>query len=251
MNKHWVLGLAALVTTSACGRSTQLAVRAESEGADGTPQGQAQLIIRMLPYDRDSLFDALAAQAAEPEPQPPADLIELRDSVSAARERWTEAEGIWNEVRSEMQDLSQRMQNMNRASAEYARLFSRFDELDRQVGRLERMQSQYFDQFTELQSTYRSRADSFNAVIQSWGDVAFDMYNDVVDSLTEALGEELEDTTDASGWAYFRVPRGTWWVHTRSALVFEELYWNVRYRSTGGVDTLIIDASNAELRPVF
>lgn len=251
MNKHWVLGLAALVALAACSRSTQLAVRAVSEGAEGEVTGRAQLIITALPYDRDSLFSAFIGRATEPEPQPPADLIELRDSVSVARERWTQAEASWNEMRSELQSLSERMRNMDRSSTEYARLFSRFDDLDSQVGRLERIQTRYFDEFTGLQGTYRARADSFNAVLQAWEERAFADYGEVVDSLVEVFGEALEDTTDGSGWGFLRVPRGTWWIHTRSVLVFEELYWNLRYESAGGADTLVIDNSNAEIRPIY
>ncbi|UCC72260.1 MAG: hypothetical protein JSV86_18125 [Gemmatimonadota bacterium] len=251
MNKHWVLGFATLVTLSACSRSTQLAVQAVSEGPDGEVTAQSQLIIRMMPYDRDSIFSTLSAEATEPEPQPPADLVELRDSVAAVRARWTEAESAWNEIRSELQDLSQRMQRMDRSSTEYFRAYQRFEDLESQVNRLERDQTRYFDEFTELQGAYRQRADSFNAVMQSWGDRAFDTYSEIVDSLVEMLGEELEDTTDVDGWAYFKVPRGRWWIHTRTKLVFEELYWNVAYESAGGVDSLRIDNANAEVRPIY
>jgi hypothetical protein len=251
MNKHWVLGLVTLVALSACSRSTQLAVRAASEGAEGEVTGRPDMIIRALPYDRDSLFESLAGEATEPEPQPPADLIELRDSVSAARQRWTEAEATWNDMRSQLQSLSERMRDMDRSSTEYARLFQRFDRLDSQVGRLERIKTTYFDEFTELQGSYRARADSFNAVLQAWEERAFADYGEVADSLVDLLGEILEDTTDDSGWAFFRVPRGTWWIHTRTVLVFEELYWNEQYESAGGADTLVIDESNAEVRPIY
>jgi hypothetical protein len=251
MNKHWVLGLAALVAFSACSRSTQLAVRAVSEAADGEVAGQPQLIIRMLPYDRDSIFELLAAQASEPEPQPPADLIELRDSVSAARTRWTEAETQWSESRAELLALRERMQAMDRSSTAYARAFLRFEDLDEQVRRLERLKDRYFTRFDELQGAYGARADSLNAVLMAWGDMAFDAYDDIVDSLTEMLGEELVDTTTVDGWAHFLVPRGTWWIHTRTELVFDELYWNLPYQSAGGADTLELSNSNAEVRPIF
>ncbi len=252
MNKHWVLGLALLVSLTACSRSTQLAVQAVAEGADGEEVARNQQVIRLLPYDRDSLFATLAASASEPEPQPPRDLIDLRDSVSGAQDQWTRAEGAWNDMRSQMQQLTERMENMNRASNEYAQAYRRFDDLDRQVRRLDRDKQNYFDRFTALQGQYRARADSFNAVYEAWSDVAFDPYGEIVDSLLEARGlEELVDTTDTGGWAYFRVPRGTWWVHTRAALVFQELYWNVHYQSAGGADTLVLNNANAQIRPIF
>lgn len=250
MNKRWVLCLAVLVGLTACQGSTELAVRAVS--GDGEEMALANQVIRVLPYDRDSIFDALTRQATEPEPQPPEDLLTLRDSVQVARERWTEAEGAWNDVRSQMQSLSERMETMNTASSEYANLFRRFTELERQEARLNRMMQANFEAFTTMQEQYRERADSFNAVMLAWGDRAFEDYNDIVDSILEARGtEELVDTADASGWTYFTVPGGAWWVHTRAKLVFEELYWNMLYESEGGVDTLELNQDNAELRAIF
>ncbi len=251
MNKHWVIGLSALVLLAGCSRSTQLAVRAVAEGPDGEEIGQGQVEIRLLPYDRDSIFAALGAVATQSEPEPPADLIELRDSVALAQQRWTEAEAAWNEVRSDLQTLSERMQQMNRSSDEYFTAYARFENLESQEGRLDRGKQGYFDRFTELQGSYRARADSFNAVTEAWGDVTFEDYGEIVDSLIEARGEELSDTTDANGWAYYSVPRGTWYVYTRSKMVFEELYWNLAYASQGGADTLVLNASNAEIRPIF
>ncbi len=248
MNKHWVMGVAALLLLSACGRSTQLAVRAAS---DGDETALSQQVIRLLKYDRDSIFSYLASLSSTPEPQPPEDLIQLRDSVAAAQIAWTEAEAAWNEGRSEMQTLSTRMENMNRTSDEYFAAYQQFDDLDVLVRRLDRAKQTYFETFTELQGAYRARADSFNVVAETWADAAFEDFGVIVDSLIEARGEELVDTTDASGWAFFQVPRGEWWVHTRSKLVFEELYWNVLYSSGGGTDTLILNESNAQTRPIF
>jgi hypothetical protein len=205
----------------------------------------------MLRYDRDSLFAAMAATASEAEPEPPADLIAMRDSVAAAQEQWRTAEAAWNEAYSEQRDLSERMQGMNTASDEYFRLFRRFENLEDAVRQLDGEKTRYFDEFTALQSTYAARADSFNAVLASWEDVAFERYVEIVDSLAEAQGEELVDTTDAGGWAYFAVPRGDWWIYTRYPLPFEELYWNILYASGGGVDTLVLNDSNAEVRSTF
>jgi hypothetical protein len=242
------MGVAALLLLSACGRSTQLAVRAAS---DGDETALSQQVIRLLKYDRDSIFSYLASLSSTPEPQPPEDLIQLRDSVAAAQIAWTEAEAAWNEGRSEMQTLSTRMENMNRTSDEYFAAYQQFDDLDVLVRRLDRAKQTYFETFTELQGAYRARADSFNVVAETWADAAFEDFGVIVDSLIEARGEELVDTTDASGWAFFQVPRGEWWVHTRSKLVFEELYWNVLYSSGGGTDTLILNESNAQTRPIF
>lgn len=251
MNKHWVWPLVAMMGLAGCQRSTQLAVRAVQKSGE-EEIGRPQQIIRLLPYNRDSIFDALAQEATEPEPQAPEDLVTLRDSVSAAREMWTEAEKAWNDMRSEQQSLSEEMQKMNRSSREYFAAYQRFDQLDTQVRRLDTAKTNYFDEFTELQETYRLRADSFNAVVEAWGDLAFDSYGAIVDSILEDRGTaELEDTADAGGWTNFVVPRGRWWVYTRAKLVFSELYWNLPYRSAGGADTLVLSDSNAEVRSIF
>lgn len=251
MNKHWVMSVTALLLLSACGRSTQLTVRAVSDGDGGEETVLSQQVIRLLTYDRDSIFSYLATLSSTPEPQPPEDLVQLRDSVAAAQIAWTEAEAAWNDGRSEMQTLSDRMANMDRTSDQYFEAYQRFDDLDTMVRRLDSAKQGYFEAFTALQGAYRARADSFNVVTISWADAAFEDYGVIVDSLIEARGEELVDTTDANGWAYFTVPRGDWWVHTRSKLVFEELYWNVLYNSAGGTDTLVLNTSNAQVRPIF
>ena len=252
MNKHWVLCLVALAILTGCKRSADLAVRAVAT-TDAGEVARAQLVIRLVPYDRDSVFDMLSGVASEPEPQPPADLLELRDSISAAQDRWRTAEAAWNDARSELQDLSERMQRMNRSSDEYFRAYQRFDELDAQEKQLSGDKDRYFERFTELQSAYSERADSFKAVLTAWENEAFAPYGEIVDSLTKALKREvLYDTTDGGGWAYFVVPKGYWYVYTRAKLPFEELYWNVGYEAKGGsADTLVLDESNAKVRLVF
>ncbi len=253
MNKQIVLFLAALVVLVGCNRSTDLAVRVTTTDDEGNVTGRAQLPVRLLPYDRDSIFDALAAQADRPEPEPPQDLVELRDSIAAAQEAWRDAESQWNEARSELQELSDRMQQMDRSSSEYFQAFQQFEELETRESRLGRQKDALFERFTELQSAYNERADSFAAVLSSWADLAFEDYGEIVDSLLEAQGrEEHWDTTGGSGWAAFNVPGGQWWVHTRYKLPFEELYWNLPTQLEGGsTDTLVLNEENAALRPVF
>ena len=252
MNKHWVLGLIALVTLSACNRSADITVRVVTS-AGGEQQGQAQLPVRLLPYDRDSIFEAMTAEAERPEPEPPADLLALRDSIAEAQSRWRAAESNWNAVYSELKELSERMEGMNQSSNEYFQAYQRFDQLDAQERRLNQSKQQYFDEFTALQEQYQARADSFTAVLRTWEDETFTGYGEMVDSLLEARGqEELADTTGSAGYAQFNAPAGNWWVYTRTKLPFDELYWNVPIEVQGGQpDTIILEESNAERRPIF
>ena len=252
MNKRWVIGLFAVVSLAACNRTSQVTIQAVSS-AGGVASAHAQLEIRMLPYDRDAVFAQLIAAASDPEPQPPEDLLLLRDSIAAAQDSWRQAEASWNNTYSELKDLSDRMEGMNSASDAYFEAYQRFDDLDGQERRLNRDRQRYFDEFDALQKQYSTRADSFSAVVTTWEDETFMNLPEVIDSLLEAGGREvLFDTTDAAGIAQFIVPRGKWYIHTRAKLPFEELYWNVPVEIAGGTaDTIVIDATNAQVRPVF
>ena len=252
MNKHWVLGLIALATLSACSRSADVTVRVVTSAGE-EQQGQAQLPVRLLPYDRDSIFKEMIAGAERPEPEPPADLLALRDSIAEAQSRWRDAEADWNSVYSELKELSERMEGMNQASNEYFQAYQRFDQLDAQERRLNTTKQEYFEQFTQLQEQYSARADSVTAVLRTWEDETFEGYGEIVDSLLETRGrQELADTTGSTGYAQFTAPAGGWWVYTRTNLPFDELYWNVRIDVQGGQpDTIILDESNADRRPIF
>lgn len=251
MDKRWVTCFVALAMLTGCQRSTQLTVRAVSSGEGEEVVGLAKLVIRMLPYDRDSIFDALTARAPRPEPQPPADLLQLRDSIAAVQARWRAAEAGWNDAYSSLRDLRSRMDRMNKSSNEYFAAYAEFGNLEKKERRLNREKEALFKRFTDLQSAYSERADSFKVVLTAWEDEAFEDYGAIVDSMLEARGQELSDTTDGGGWAHFAVPKGQWWIYTRSKLTFEELYWNLPFKAEGGVDTVTLDRSNAETRLIF
>ena len=61
------VGAFAAVTLSACGGG-EVTIQVLGE-ADGQPVPVPDLAVSFLPYDRDSVFEALASQAAQPEPE--------------------------------------------------------------------------------------------------------------------------------------------------------------------------------------
>lgn len=234
-----------------CERSATLDVRVTNAGPEGGSIGLREVPVRLLPYDRDSIFDALEAQAEQPEPEIPEDLLQLRDSVSEAQAAWREAEADWNETRSELQTLANELQQLDRSSDAYFEGFDRFEELESVETRLSGEKDELFERFTELQNRYALRADSIGAVRATWADRAFEDFGEIVDSILETRGrEEYWDTTDASGWVRLQAPAGRWWVYTRSSLPYQELYWNVPV-DVGEADTLVLDTANAEYRSLF
>ncbi|MGH7545904.1 MAG: hypothetical protein ACREKI_06950 [Gemmatimonadota bacterium] len=246
-----VLGLA---TLAGCSRSGELVVQAAiGRDTTGAATGIEKLVIDLLPFDRDSLFEALTRQAPTPEPPIPPDLMALRDSLAAARQLWTESESQWNVVRERLEALSQRMQGMNRRSREYLEAFSQFNELDGHERALARAKDEAFRQYEAFQKRYAASADSIKIVRFNWEDEAFARYGEIVDSLLEATGRQIHtDTTAGGGFAVFRVPAGRWYVYTRYELPFEELYFNIPVQiEAGGPDTLRLTRDTAEIRPLL
>ncbi|MFQ5746940.1 MAG: hypothetical protein ACE5HF_06930 [Gemmatimonadota bacterium] len=234
-------------TLAACGGSG-VTVQVLADSPDGGAQPVRDLPVRFLPFDRDSLFDVLAARAEEPEPQMPADLLATFDRISALQADWREKETEWAETREQLQRLSDRLSNMDRRSREYRRLFQQFNRLDASEKRLNREKQAAFEAFDSLQQTALTRADSVRAVIESWEDVAFADYGELEDSILEAVGHEVfEDTTNADGYVTRKLPGGDWWVHARVSTADGERYWNVHI-DPERTDTLALTAANGEDR---
>ncbi|MDX1395114.1 MAG: hypothetical protein R3195_12020 [Gemmatimonadota bacterium] len=241
-----VLSLVLSPFLAACGSS--LTVEVLTEGADGqTPVADLEVVF--LPYDRDSLFNAMAQASPTPEPQVPAALRTQIDSVQALQETWRTAEASWNAVRDSLRQLSDRLSGMDSRSREYLQLFDTFGDMEGRERTLNTRRQRAFDAFTALQTSTQAQMDSVRAVIQSWEDVAFADYADIQADLLEALGAEVVyDTTDANGLVTRSLGGGDWWVHARVPAPSGELYWNVL---AGGVDTLRLTPDNAERRLAF
>lgn len=241
--------VAAAIVLAACGGG-RLTVEVQAEAGEETRPVE-DLEVQFLPFDRDSVFEALAAMADEPEPQVPEDLRVQFDSVMVLQEAWREAEAEWSEVREELRGLSDRLQGMDPRGRQYREAFDRFNQLEGRERQLNRQRQQSFETFTTLQQAAQERMDSVRAVIESWESVAFEDFGSVRDSILEALDRQVYyDTTDATGTVTRRLPGGTWWVHTRVAIPNGELYWNVA-TEPAETDTLRLTPDNAERRLAF
>lgn len=242
-----------VATVSACGGG-DVAVVAALDGEGENPEAMAlgNLPVRLLPYDRDAIFDSLTRAYPEPEPQMPDSLVALQDQVSRLQQEWRVAEQRWGMLRDSLKTISDRMAGMDQSTGEYFVLFRTFDELDGEVSTLERQSQQAFQQFTALQSRLTQQSREIRLAHQAWADEAFAAVDSLIDARLEAMGlEELADTTDAQGLARFNgVDGGQWWVHARFDRQYDELYWNVPIEVPGAEDPLVIRLSreNAEVR---
>jgi hypothetical protein len=252
-----VLSVAVAITASACGRN-QVAVEAALPNEQtGEVAVLGNLEVRLLPYDRDALFDSLEAAHPEPQPEIPAELLAQREQIIQAETEWRTSEQRWTEARDSLRTISAELQRMGdagqRATPQYQALFRNFERLETDSRQAQQRSQSAFARYDQLQRTYLGRADSIRLVREQWEDQAFRDFPRLIADRQRATGrEERVDTTDASGTVSFRgVPRGRWWVMSRYRLTFEELYWNLPVEVTGDSVGVSLRRENAEARPVM
>lgn len=235
--------LAVAFAAAACGQD--LTVQVTTPGPEGEPQPQANLPLQFLPFDRDSVFDALDQQAETPRPEMSDDLQAASERVSNLQTEWRDAEAAWSETRDELRNIRQQLDQIDARDPDYRRLYDQFNQLERQERQLDQTRKAAFDSFTTVQGQVATRLDSFRVVRETWADDAYADYYDIETRLLDGA-EIVADTTNEQGYATLNLPTGPWWVTTRAPVSDGEMYWNVPIPDT---DTLRLDAENATLRP--
>lgn len=223
----------------------------EGEGTVTRPLGDIE--VQLLPYDRDEIFDSLAAAYPEPEPEIPDTLLAAQEAVAEAQAEWRDAEAEWNLLRDTLQTLNRQLQRLNRGEGQYQILYREWQQLEGRLASAERRQEQAFDRFTELQQGIAQQSREIQLARDEWAQGAFADVGDVIDArIAELRREEMVDTTDASGVVGFDAPAGEWWVHARYPLPYEELYWNIPVTvSSGETHEIRLSRENAEERPIL
>jgi len=232
---------ALLLGAAACG-PVKLVVTAEIEIEN--PEGEGMitrplenLVIEVLPYDRDLVFDSLKQAYGTPEPPIPQSLHDARAEVSAASVRWQEAEQRWNILRDTLQKIRTAMDQYSRGQSQYNVLFREFQVFDRDLSSVEAESKRLFDEFTALQQATLHQADSLRAIQEAWSAEAYRDADAVFAAKLLESGHEVRaDTTNSQGVASntLFVKPGNYWVHARYDLPFTELYWNVPIEAKRG-----------------
>jgi hypothetical protein len=239
-----------------CGQPLVVAEAAIVDEGTGERLALSDLPIRLLPYDRDAIFDSLEAAHADPEPAIPPDILRQQQQVQDAQERWRVAEARWSTVRDELRRLSDDLQRMGqqglRGTPQYAQAFQRFNTLESEERQVNQQMQAAFAEFDRLQQATLAAADSIRVQREMWSEQAFADFNRVVQQkLRESGREEKADTTNAQGVARIRVPSGRWWLYARYTLPYEELYWNIPLDVSGDSTHVTLNRENAEERPVL
>jgi len=247
------LGLVAVAVAfglTACGGG-EVVVQASVERADGSTTPVKDLEVRALPYDRDAIFAELEQAYGSPEPAIPDSLMALQNQIATAQEEWTNAEALWNSARDSLKALSDKMQSMNRASAQYTMAFRDFNAQDAVEKRTNQQSRAAFQRFTDLQRRYSEQAENVRLERAQWADQAFANVDSVIYArMQEGNLKEYADTTDANGIAQFQgMKKGNYWIYARYELPYNMLYWNVPVEATGKPVTVELNRQTAQVRP--
>ena len=256
MRSNTGLGLLALFATmaiTACqpGQAT-IVVALGEEGAGNTVE---DVEVRLLPYDRDQIFDSLTMAAPTPEPEIPPDLLAAQAEIAEAQQAWRDMETQWNTLRDTLQKLNTELEGLNPGMSRYRAIFNEWQDQEALYNRAERQLGSLFDNFDALQQAAIGRMDSISIIQADWADQAFEEVDYVIAAKIELSGlEPLADTTDANGIAQFDdVAPGAYWVYARHELPYNELYWNVPIVVTREepFEPTILSEENAVTRPIF
>jgi hypothetical protein len=251
MKRVWLTtAMTACLALAACGGS-EVVVQAQLEGEDGAATALRNLEVQLLPYDRDAIFDSLAAAYPQPQPEIPADLLALEQQISQAQSEWQTAEQRWIIVRDSAAKLSAAMQRMNRQSGEYRVMYLDFEQLERQETALKRQSDAAFARFTGLSEQYTSRADETRVARENWADEAYAPVDSIIHArMRDMRRDAVIDTLGAEGTGRISARPGQWWVHARYDLPYQELYWNIPIEVPRGETVQIqLNRQNAEVRP--
>jgi hypothetical protein len=243
--------LAGSAVLAACGR-TEVLVQGQLEGEEGQPVALSNLPFRILPYDRDAIFDSLRAAYATPEPEIPADVMQLQDSIARAQTEWTAATARWGTLRDSLQVMNRQLQGMSRASGQYVVLFREVNAMFDQTAAAERQMNESFARFTALSDRFTARAQDIRLQREQWEDAAYaDVDRVIAVRLRELRREPAADTLDANGVRRVRGLRGgNWWITAHYDLPFEELYWNIPIQVERGDPTTVqLTRQTAQVRP--
>jgi len=245
-------GLVALAAfgLAACGGG-EVTVQASQERADGSTTALPDLLVRALPYDRDAIFNELEQAYGKPQPTIPDSLKAMRDEIAQANTEWSNAEAIWGAARDSLKSLSEEMQGMDRASAQYALAYRAFTAQETVVQRTEEVSKRAYQRFTERQQRYIQQVGRLRLARARWEDAAFAGVDSAIRARVQESGlEEYADTTDANGVATFSgMKQGDYWIHARFEGPFTELYWNVPVQVGRDPVTVQLNKQTAQERP--
>ena len=239
-----------LAALTGCGAERTVAVRVSIPDADSLETPASGVGVIALPYDRDSVLATLDARARGPRPNTAA-LDSLFARFRGPFTRYTRLSYATSRLRDSLSAL-RRAQDALRPDSPQHRSFSvQVRRLSDSLSRTERTAERARTELDRARGEFIRRSDSLRARVRQWEDSTYRGWDSIVQSLTTGRGREAAtDTTGDSGWAEFRLGRGSWWLYARAWDTSDpnaEWYWNVPVTE----DTVLLSSRTGERRPRY
>lgn len=210
----------------------------------------ARLGFVALPYDRDSVLQAL--EAGNPRP---AALTRQLDSlfqefrgpfVIYAADAYR-AQGI----EQKLGRLRRQLDSLPRAGPAYDSLYREFAETSDSLASARKRRDKTQHALAVTRNDLSQPIDSLRQLMTRWEDSTYRGYDSITRMLGTTIGREaFSDSTGADGTTTIRLPRGDWWIYARSWDAWDpnsEWYWSVRV--TG--DRVVLDRASGRRMPRY
>jgi hypothetical protein len=216
-------------------------------GVDGRPEPAPGVALVALPYDRDSLMGALAAQATSPRPD-----VSSLDSLFARFQRPFAAYAVAADRSASVQDslgrIKSALDSLPRESPEYRKLYGSFVTLGTERSAADRQRDSLQGALKTARAALGARSDSTRQALRAWEDSTYRDYEKITEELSrKAVLLPTTDTTGSDGTVTLVLKKGRWWIYARSWDALDpnaEWYWNVPVRG----DSLLLSPENARRR---
>lgn len=234
----------------ACEGPRDVAVRVSIPGSDTTETPISGIGLVALPYDRDSVLAALEASAGTSRPAT-AELDSLFQAFRGPFHAYSAATLRTAALSESLATLKSRLDSLPRNAPEYGKLYAAFERLSDTLATTRRGAEAARRTLDRARAEFVPRSESLRAVIRQWEDSTYRGYDSIVRNLAAQRRQDpLTDTTDARGWANFRLRPGRWWIYGQSWDASDPnslWYWNVPAEG----DTILLSSRTGQRRPRY
>jgi len=238
-----------LLALTACG-GRDVRIEAAIPGPDSVDAPVAHLGFVALPYNRDSVLQAMEARS----PRPAAITSRLDSLFQLYRDPFVvfaSADYRVQKLQNSLARLKAELDSLPRSSPRYDTLYRAFTLGSDSLSLARRRRDDTQRAFGVVRVQLAKSIDSLRRQMGQWKDSTYRGYDSITRVLGSGLGHEpIADSTGADGSATLRLPRGDWWIYARSWDVWDpnsEWYWNVHV--TG--DKVVLDRASGRRMPRY
>jgi len=239
-----------LLGLAACERPRELAVRVSIPGPDTAETPVTGVGLVALPYDRDSVLQALESRARTPRPSK-APLESLFAEFRGPFTAYSAATFRLGKLRDSLAATKGELDTLRRDAPAYGQLYAVFGRLTDSLKSAQEHAAGARTELDHARQSFVARSDSLRLRMRQWEDSTYQGYDSIVQALARrARREPVTDTTGADGWAHLTLSPGRWWLYARSWDAMDpngEWYWNVPVDA----DTMLLSSRTARRQPRY